>query len=108
MPLASLKILDFTRVLSGPYCTSLLAQIGADIIKIEPPNGDDYRHIGPFIEGHKSALFETVNRGKRSLVLDLGRQEDRAVAIKLGAQADVVVEILGRGWRINWGLGLRL
>ena len=103
--MASHKILDFTRVLSGPYCTSLLAQIGADVIKIEPPLGDDYRHIGQFIEGHKSALFETVNRGKRSLVLDLGRDEDRAVAIKLAREADVVVENFRPGVAEKLGVG---
>jgi CoA:oxalate CoA-transferase len=104
-PLSNIKILDFTRVLSGPYCTAMLADIGADVIKIEPPQGDDYRHIGPFLEDGSSALFETVNRGKRSLVLDLSIDADRAVALKLAGEADVVVENFRPGVAAKLGIG---
>jgi CoA:oxalate CoA-transferase len=104
-PLSNIKILDFTRVLSGPYCTAMLADIGADVIKIEPPQGDDYRHIGPFLDDGSSSLFETVNRGKRSLVLDLGLQADRAVALKLAGEADVVVENFRPGVAAKLGIG---
>ncbi|MEY5038522.1 MAG: hypothetical protein RL472_1628 [Pseudomonadota bacterium] len=64
-PLSDLRVLDFTRVLAGPYATALMADLGADIIKVEGPEGDEYRHVGPFHQG-ESALFQSVNRGKRS------------------------------------------
>jgi CoA:oxalate CoA-transferase len=104
-PLSNIKILDFTRVLSGPYCTAMLADIGADVIKIEPPSGDDYRHIGPFLNDGSSSLFETVNRGKRSLVLDLQSDADRALALKLASEADVVVENFRPGVAAKLGIG---
>jgi CoA:oxalate CoA-transferase len=104
-PLSNIKILDFTRVLSGPYCTAMLADIGADVIKIEPPQGDDYRHIGPFLEDGSSALFETVNRGKRSIVLDLAKDADRTVALKLAGDADVLVENFRPGVAAKLGIG---
>src|SRR5215207_9666695 len=89
--LAGIRVLDFTRVLAGPYCTALLADLGADVIKVEPPAGDDYRHVGPFIEG-ESALFLAINRGKRSIALDLAQPDDLAIAQALAAKSDVVVE----------------
>jgi CoA:oxalate CoA-transferase len=104
-PLSNIKILDFTRVLSGPYCTAMLADIGADVIKIEPPSGDDYRHIGPFLNDGSSSLFETVNRGKRSLVLDLQSDADRALALKMASEADVVVENFRPGVAAKLGIG---
>ena len=104
-PLGGIKILDFTRVLSGPYCTAMLADIGADVIKVEPPAGDDYRHIGPFLKDGSSSLFETVNRGKRSVTLDLSRDEDHAVALKLAAEADVLVENFRPGVTAKLGIG---
>ena len=104
-PLSNIKILDFTRVLSGPYCTAMLAEIGADVIKVEPPQGDDYRHIGPFLEDGSSSLFATVNRGKRSLVLDLAKLDDRTVALKLAAEADVLVENFRPGVAAKLGIG---
>jgi CoA:oxalate CoA-transferase len=90
-PLTGVRVLDFSRVLAGPYCTALLADLGADVIKVEPPAGDDYRHVGPFVDG-ESALFLSVNRGKRSIALDLGRPADLAIAQALAARSDVVVE----------------
>ena len=78
-PLDGIRVLDLSRVLAGPYATALMADLGAEIIKIEPPQGDDYRHIGPFRDG-ESALFTLNNRGKKSLVLNLKDPADLAVA----------------------------
>lgn len=103
--LDGLRVLDFTRVLSGPYCTALLADLGADVLKVEPPQGDDYRHIGPFYKDGSSALFETVNRGKRSVVLDLAQDADRELALSLAAGADVVVENFRPGVASKLGIG---
>jgi CoA:oxalate CoA-transferase len=103
-PLSGIRVLDFTRVLAGPYCTALLADLGADVIKVEPPAGDDYRHIGPFV-GSESALFLAVNRGKRSIVLDLADAQDLAVALALARKADVVVENFRPGVADKLGIG---
>src|SRR4051812_46834186 len=103
-PLSGVRILDFTRVLAGPYCTALLADIGADVIKVEPPTGDDYRHIGPFIDG-ESALFLAVNRGKRSIVLDLASSQDLDIALGLARDCDVVVENFRPGVADKLGIG---
>ena len=99
-------VLDLTRVLAGPYCTMVLADLGARVIKIEPPGvGDDSRHIGPFLKG-KSAYFMSINRGKESIALDLKGPADRAIFERLLGVADVLVENyrggtmekLGYGW----------
>lgn len=103
-PLAGIKVLDLSRVLAGPYCTALLADLGAEIIKLEPPAGDDYRHIGPFKDG-ESALFTLNNRGKQSLVLDLKDPADLALARSIAAQVDVVVENFRPGVAARLGLG---
>lgn len=103
-PLSGVRVLDFSRVLSGPYCTALLGDLGAEIIKVEPPGGDDYRHIGPFIQG-ESASFLAVNRGKRSIALDLGQEGDRAIALALADRADVVVENFRPGVADRLGIG---
>jgi CoA:oxalate CoA-transferase len=105
-PLAGVTVIDMTRVLAGPYCTLVLANLGARVIKVErPPHGDDARGIGPFVGG-KSLYFAALNHGKESIVLDLRQPDDRAVFEKLLAAADVLVEnyrpgVLGRlgyGW----------
>lgn len=103
-PLAGIKVLDLSRVLAGPYATALLADLGAEIIKLEPPSGDDYRHIGPFKAG-ESALFTLNNRGKQSLVLDLKHPADLALARDIAAQVDVVVENFRPGVAARLGLG---
>ncbi|MFM0741776.1 CoA transferase [Paraburkholderia xenovorans] len=90
-PLAGLRVVDFTRVLAGPFATALLADLGAEVIKIESSQGDDYRHVGPFVDG-SSALFMFANRGKKSVVLDLKDPADLARAVALAETADVVVE----------------
>lgn len=103
-PLSGIRVLDLSRVLAGPYCTALLADLGAEIIKVEPPQGDDYRHIGPFKDG-ESALFTLNNRGKRSLVLDLKVPADLALARAIAARVDVVVENFRPGVAARLGLG---
>ncbi|MHA6643523.1 CaiB/BaiF CoA transferase family protein [Mesorhizobium sp. A623] len=103
-PLAGIKVLDLSRVLAGPYCTALLADLGAEIIKLEPPSGDDYRHVGPFKDG-ESALFTLNNRGKKSIVLDLKKPADMKLAQALAARVDVIVENFRPGVAARLGLG---
>ncbi len=103
-PLQGIRVLDLTRVLAGPYCTALLADLGAEVIKLEPPTGDDYRHIGPFKDG-ESALFTLNNRGKKSLMLDLKNPGELALAQKIAARVDVVVENFRPGVAARLGLG---
>jgi crotonobetainyl-CoA:carnitine CoA-transferase CaiB-like acyl-CoA transferase len=92
-PLAGVRVVDLTRILAGPYCTMALADAGADVIKIEEPRrGDDTRGWGPpFVEG-ESTYFLSVNRGKRSLTLDLKHEEGRRILRRLLDDADVLVE----------------
>lgn len=106
-PLHGLRILDLTRVLAGPFCTALLADLGAEVIKLEPPQGDDYRHIGPFLQG-ESALFTLMNRGKQSIVLDLKDPAAQAVARQIALACDVVVENFRPGVASRLGLGPEL
>lgn len=92
LPLAGFTVVDLTRVLAGPYCTMMLADLGARVIKIEnPAGGDDSRHVGPFVDG-ESAYFASVNRNKESIALDLKSPRDREVLAAMIAGADVLVE----------------
>ena len=92
-PLAGLTILDLTRVLSGPYCTMLLADMGARVIKIEHPGrGDDTRAWGPPFVGAESAYFLSINRNKESVTLDFKTAEGRDILERLAGRADVFVE----------------
>jgi crotonobetainyl-CoA:carnitine CoA-transferase CaiB-like acyl-CoA transferase len=92
-PLQGLRVIDLTRILAGPYCTQALADAGADVVKIEEPRkGDDTRAWGPPFVGGESAYFLAVNRGKRSLTLDLKHPEGRRILRVLLDGADVVVE----------------
>jgi len=106
-PLTGVLVVDLTRVLAGPYCTMVLADLGARVIKVEAPGkGDDARQIGPFVDG-RSAYFMSLNRGKESIALDLKDAADRAIFEKLLARADVlaenfrpgVMDRLGYGWQ---------
>lgn len=91
-PLEGVTVLDLSRVLAGPYCTMILGDLGADIIKIEHPAGDETRHWGPpFIEG-ESAYYLSVNRNKRSVVADLKDPDDNTLIRRIAAGADVLVE----------------
>jgi crotonobetainyl-CoA:carnitine CoA-transferase CaiB-like acyl-CoA transferase len=104
LPLAGIRVLDFTHALAGPYCTMLLGDLGADVIKVEPPTGDHSRLWGPpFING-ESSYFLSVNRNKRSVVLDLKTPAGRALAERLAAVADVVVENFRPGTMARLGL----
>ena len=102
-PLKGLKVLDLSRVLAGPYCTMMLADFGADVIKIEPPVGDDSRAFGPFV-GKESAYFMSLNRNKRSMVLDFKNQKHIDVFKEMVAKADVVVENYRPGTMEKFGL----
>src|SRR5215469_10760173 len=91
-PLAGIRVVDLTRILSGPYCTMALADLGAEVIKIEPPQGDDTRRWGPpFVEG-ESAYYLSANRNKRSIVLDLKSPLGKRVLWDLIERADVLAE----------------
>ena len=104
--LAGVRVVDLSRVLAGPLCTQILADHGADVIKVEPPKGDETRTLGPpFDENGDAAYFAAVNRGKRALSLDLSKPEGRAVLEKLLENADVLVENFLPGTMERWGLG---
>jgi len=102
--LEGLRVLDFTRVLAGPFATAMLADLGAEIIKIEPPGGDDYRAIGPMRNG-ESALFTAMNRNKKSIVLDLKQPAAVALVQELAARCDAVVENFRPGVADRLGIG---
>ena len=104
-PLAGTFVLDLTRVLAGPFCTMVLGDLGARVVKVEAPeHGDDARRIGPFVGG-VSAYFWSLNRGKESIALDLRADADRAVFERLLARADVLVENFRPGVMERLGLG---
>jgi CoA:oxalate CoA-transferase len=104
-PLSGILVIDLSRVLAGPYCTLILAELGARVIKVEHPDGgDDARGIGPFIAG-RSAYFASLNRGKQSIALDLKRDADRAIFERLLARADVLVENYRAGALARLGYG---
>ncbi|WP_299316471.1 CoA transferase [uncultured Halomonas sp.] len=90
-PLQGITVLDLSRFLAGPYCTAMLADLGAEVIKVETPHGDDSRNVGPFIDG-ESVYFAMLNRGKRSICLNLKEVDDLARFHALCADADVLVE----------------
>jgi len=104
-PLDDIRVLDLTRVVSGPYCTMLLADMGADVIKVEEPkSGDDTRAFGPPFVAGESAYFLSVNRGKRSLALDLKHREALPILRSLIEQSDVLIENFRPGAADRLGL----
>jgi alpha-methylacyl-CoA racemase len=103
-PLSGILVLDFTTLLPGPLATLLLAEAGAEVIKIERPGGEDMRHYQPRFDG-ESAMFALLNRGKKSLVLDLKRDADRDKLKPLLERADVLVEQFRPGVMTRLGLG---
>ncbi|MBO0744825.1 MAG: CoA transferase [Candidatus Dormibacteraeota bacterium] len=109
MPLEGIRVLDLTHALAGPYCTLVLADLGADVIKVEPPDGDQSRGWGPPFLGEgeqtESSYFLSVNRNKRSVVLDLKSEAGRRAATILALASDVVVENFRPGTASRFGLG---
>lgn len=107
-PLSGLVVLDLTRGLSGPFCTMTLRNLGADILKIERPNGGDLvRGNGPFVDG-VSVYFESINRGKRSMTLNLSSDAGRETLLALADKSDVLVENFIPGTMSNLGLGFEV
>src|SRR5208337_4855404 len=107
-PLKKIKVFDLTRVLAGPTCVQMLADLGADVVKIERPGaGDDTRGFAPpYMPGtQESAYFVGVNRNKRSVTLDIAQPEGRAIARQLIAQCDILVENFKVGALAKYGLG---
>ena len=98
-------MIDLTRVLGGPYCTQILADHGANVIKVEPPAGDEVRDWGPPFHGDDAAYFVGINRNKRSIGLDLASEGGRAVLMKMLEGADVLIENFKPGTLDKWGIG---
>ena len=104
-PLKNLLVVDLTRVLVGPYCTMILSDLGARVIKVEAPEiGDDSRNFGPFIKDY-SAYFMSLNRGKESIALNLKNAEDKKIFNKILSKADILVENFKPGTLEKWGYG---
>lgn len=104
LPLEGIRVIEFTNIASGPFCGMLLADMGADVIKVEKPTGDDMRYWPPITDGY-SENFASVNRNKRSIAMDLKSEEDSRLALKLCKSADVVLENNRPGVMERLGLG---
>jgi formyl-CoA transferase len=105
-PLADLLVLDLSRVLAGPFATMMLADLGAEVIKVERPDrGDDTRQWGPPWAGDESAYYLSVNRNKKSITLNLKGEKGREIVRELASQADVLIENWRTGTMKRWGLG---
>jgi crotonobetainyl-CoA:carnitine CoA-transferase CaiB-like acyl-CoA transferase len=103
--LSGIRVIDLTRVLGGPYCTQILGDHGAEVIKIEPPQGDEVRDWGPPFRDGTASYFIGVNRNKRTMALDLTKQEARDVLLRLLETADVVIHNFKPGTLDKWGIG---
>lgn len=103
--LDGVRVIDLSRVLGGPYCTQVLGDYGADVIKVEPPSGDETRGWGPPFEHGAASYFHGLNRNKRGMALDLRRAEGKELLFDLLEGADVLVENFKPGTLENWGLG---
>lgn len=104
-PLKGIRVVELGALVAAPYCGMLLADLGADVIKVEPPEGDMARRFAPFVEGGESAFFLSVNRGKRSVVVDLREEDGRRTVRELVATADVVLHNYRTGVAERLGLG---
>ena len=105
--LAGWRVVDLSRVLGGPLCTQILGDHGADVIKVEPPQGDETRTWGPPFQDGESAYYTGINRNKRSIGLDLSRPEGRDIVLRLLEGADVLIENFRIGTMERWGLGYK-
>src|SRR5471032_1152611 len=104
--LDGVKVIDLSRVLGGPYCGQMMADHGAEVIKVEPPQGDETRLWGPPFDAEGiSAYFSGINRNKRTIALDLSRPEGRDVLMKLLETADVLIDNFKTGTMEKWGMG---
>ncbi len=103
-PLAGLVVADFSRILAGPYATMLLADLGAEVIKVEGPRGDDTRTWQPPVHDGVATYYLGINRNKRSVVLDFGDESDAALARELAGRADIMIENFRPGGLARWGL----
>ena len=103
--LRGIKVIDCTRVLGGPYCTQMLGDHGAEIIKVEPPQGDEVRDWGPPFHDDDAAYFIGINRNKRSIGLDLATERGKGVLLRLLENADVLIENYKTGSMERWGMG---
>ena len=104
MPLGNLKIIDLSRLLSGPYATMMFSDFGAEVIKVETPNGDDTRHLGPPFIKDWSTYFLSINRNKKSISLNLKTEEGKEILLRLIEDADVVIENFRPGTLEKLGL----
>jgi len=103
--LAGIRVLDLSRVLGGPFCGQILADHGADVIKVEPPQGDETRDWGKKFDNGGSAYYNGINRNKRDLALDIGSSKGREVLLKLLETTDVLIENFKTGTMEKWGIG---
>ena len=103
--LAGIKVVDLTRVLGGPYCTMILSDHGADVVKVEPPQGDEVRDWGPPFHEGDASYFIGVNRNKRAMAIDLRKPEGQAIVMKMLEDADVLIENFKPGDMERWGMG---
>jgi crotonobetainyl-CoA:carnitine CoA-transferase CaiB-like acyl-CoA transferase len=103
-PLAGLLVADFSRILAGPYASMLLADLGAEVVKVESPTGDDTRTWVPPVRGERSTYYLAINRNKRSIALDFKDADDVALAHELAARADIVIENFKPGGLTKFGL----
>src|SRR5262245_24849610 len=103
-PLAGLLVADFSRILAGPYATMLLADMGAEVIKVEGPGGDDTRTWSPPLRGDDATYYLGINRNKRSIELNFRAADDQALAQELAARADILIENFRPGGLAKFGL----
>jgi crotonobetainyl-CoA:carnitine CoA-transferase CaiB-like acyl-CoA transferase len=103
--LAGIRVLDISRILGGPYCGQILGDHGADVLKVEPPQGDDTRTWGPPFKDGVASYYHGLNRNKRTMHLDLGSADGRDALLALVAEADVLIENFKTGTMERWGIG---